>query len=405
MLAAGGNNGDAGNAPMYPAAYPEAIAVAAVDTDLSHPSFGNTGNYLDVVGARRRHRVARGASSPTAYASATGTSMATPYAVGRSRADHRRATRRFGAARVTQILESTATDLGPGGVDPIFGHGLDQPRRGAVGAAAAPRRASRPRARATGSSAPTVGCAPSDTRSFHGDLARPHARARRSSPPPQTKNGKGYWLAGADGAVYAFGNAHYYGSMAGHPLSSPIVGMAATPIGQGLHPARRRRRHLHVRQRALLRLDRRHAPQRPRARPRDDGQRQGLLVRRRRRRRVHVRQRAVPRLDRQHAPRGAGDVDDERRPRATATGWSPPTAGSSPSTCRSRAACPAVRALTNAPFVPTVRMRALPSGKGYYLLGTDGAVYSFGTAKFFGSAPGIHAVDLMVARSDRSEPA
>ena len=60
-------------------------------------------------------------------------------------------------------------------------------------------------------------------------------------------------------------------------------------------------------------------------------------------------------------------------------------------------AMPAVRALTNAPMVPTVRMRALASGRGYYLLGSDGAVYSFGTAKFFGSAPGINAVDLMVA--------
>ena len=52
---------------------------------------------------------------------------------------------------------------------------------------------------------------------------------------------------------------------------------------------------------------------------------------------------------------------------------------------------------TNAPLVPTVRMRALPSGKGYYLLGSNGSVYSFGTAKFFGSAPGIPAVDLMLA--------
>ena len=37
-----------GERAMYPAAYPEAIAVAAVDSDLSHPSFGNTGGYLDV---------------------------------------------------------------------------------------------------------------------------------------------------------------------------------------------------------------------------------------------------------------------------------------------------------------------------------------------------------------------
>ena len=32
VCAAGGNNGQAGNTPMYPAAYPEAIAVAAVDS-------------------------------------------------------------------------------------------------------------------------------------------------------------------------------------------------------------------------------------------------------------------------------------------------------------------------------------------------------------------------------------
>ncbi len=58
---------------------------------------------------------------------------------------------------------------------------------------------------------------------------------------------------------------------------------------------------------------------------------------------------------------------------------------------------PSVRALTGAPFVLTVRMRALPSGMGYYLLAADGSVYSFGTAKNFGSAPGINAVDLMLA--------
>ena len=47
-------------------------------------------------------------------------------------------------------------------------------------------------------------------------------------------------------------------------------------------------------------------------------------------------------------------------------------------------------------MIPTVRMRALSSGRGYYLLGSNGAVYTFGTAKYFGAAPGIQAVDLMV---------
>lgn len=37
---------------------------------------------------------------------------------------------------------------------------------------------------------------------------------------------------------------------------------------------------------------------------------------------------------------------------------------------------PVVRARTNAPVASTVRMRALPSGEGYYLLGSNGAVYA-----------------------------
>jgi hypothetical protein len=43
----------------------------------------------------------------------------------------------------------------------------------------------------------------------------------------------GYWLVGADGGVFTFGNAGFYGSMGGKPLNAPIVGMAATPDGQG----------------------------------------------------------------------------------------------------------------------------------------------------------------------------
>ena len=46
-----------------------------------------------------------------------------------------------------------------------------------------------------------------------------------------TPNGKGYWLATAKGAVYAFGNAKAYGSPS--HVASPIVGMAAAPGGDG----------------------------------------------------------------------------------------------------------------------------------------------------------------------------
>jgi hypothetical protein len=48
-----------------------------------------------------------------------------------------------------------------------------------------------------------------------------------------TPDGKGYWLVAADGGVFAFGDAQYFGSMGGAALSKPVVGMAATPDGKG----------------------------------------------------------------------------------------------------------------------------------------------------------------------------
>ncbi len=46
-------------------------------------------------------------------------------------------------------------------------------------------------------------------------------------------DGKGYWLVGADGGVFSFGDAGFYGSMGGEPLNAPVVAMAATPDGYG----------------------------------------------------------------------------------------------------------------------------------------------------------------------------
>ena len=37
----------------------------------------------------------------------------------------------------------------------------------------------------------------------------------------------------SDGGIFAFGNAPFYGSMGGQPLTRPIVGMAVTPDGGG----------------------------------------------------------------------------------------------------------------------------------------------------------------------------
>ncbi len=48
-----------------------------------------------------------------------------------------------------------------------------------------------------------------------------------------TPDGKGYWLVAADGGIFSFGNANFYGSTGGMTLNKPIVGMAATPDGKG----------------------------------------------------------------------------------------------------------------------------------------------------------------------------
>ncbi len=57
-----------------------------------------------------------------------------------------------------------------------------------------------------------------------------------------TTNGNGYWLVAADGGVFDFGNATYQGSAyskgftgltGAHPLAAPVVGIASTPNGNG----------------------------------------------------------------------------------------------------------------------------------------------------------------------------
>ncbi len=48
-----------------------------------------------------------------------------------------------------------------------------------------------------------------------------------------TPDGRGYWLASADGVVFHFGDARSYGSAAADYFKKPIVAMAATPDGRG----------------------------------------------------------------------------------------------------------------------------------------------------------------------------
>lgn len=49
----------------------------------------------------------------------------------------------------------------------------------------------------------------------------------------RTRSGKGYWLVSRDGGVFAFGDARFYGSMAGRRLNAPVVAIARTPSSEG----------------------------------------------------------------------------------------------------------------------------------------------------------------------------
>jgi hypothetical protein len=48
-----------------------------------------------------------------------------------------------------------------------------------------------------------------------------------------TPGGRGYWLVSADGRVFSFGDAPFYGSLAHKAIPAAIVGIAGTPAGDG----------------------------------------------------------------------------------------------------------------------------------------------------------------------------
>ena len=121
LVAAAGNDGPAGS-PAYPAAYPEVIAVSALDSRGRPYARNNRGGYIyvsapgvDVWGADARGGLAFW----------TGTSFAAPFvtaSIARDLAQGRVRNINDGRKR----LASTARDMGAPGRDPIYGFGLLQ---------------------------------------------------------------------------------------------------------------------------------------------------------------------------------------------------------------------------------------------------------------------------------------
>ena len=117
-----------------------------------------------------------------------------------------------------------------------------------------------PRARATGWWRPTEASSASATREFWGSTGSLHLNAPVVGM-AATPSGEGYWLVAADGGIFCFGDAEFWGSTGSLHLNAPVVGMAATPSGRGLLAGRGRRRHLLLRRRGVLGLDGQPAPQ------------------------------------------------------------------------------------------------------------------------------------------------
>ena len=121
VVAAAAGNGGPLAAPAYPAAYPNVMAVTAIDARQRAYRLANRGDYVDIAapGVNIRHAAPGGG-----YGASSGTSYAVPFVT-------------LEAARlkllrpnvdVLEELRAKAIDLGAPGFDEIYGYGLLQPK-------------------------------------------------------------------------------------------------------------------------------------------------------------------------------------------------------------------------------------------------------------------------------------
>ncbi|MEL6279490.1 MAG: S8 family serine peptidase, partial [Pseudomonadota bacterium] len=120
VVAAAGNGGPNAS-PSYPAAYPEVIAVSAVDQRLRPYRLGTRGAYVELAAPGVDIRSAGPDGGTERW---SGTSFAAPFVA----AALLRSLRETGgdAAAARTLLAQDARDIGARGRDPIFGYGLLQ---------------------------------------------------------------------------------------------------------------------------------------------------------------------------------------------------------------------------------------------------------------------------------------
>lgn len=119
LVAAAGNGGP-GAAPAYPAAWPEVIAVTAVDAGQQIYRQANQGPYVALAAPGVNIWTAASVSGGRLR---SGTSYAAPFVTAALAVERMRMPEKV-IADVTATLFACAKDLGTAGYDPVYGHGL-----------------------------------------------------------------------------------------------------------------------------------------------------------------------------------------------------------------------------------------------------------------------------------------
>jgi subtilisin family serine protease len=322
VVASAGNDYQSGNPTEYPAAVAGAIAVGASTASGNRASFSSTGPWLALSAPGTSILAPCPAGdgicdgSVSGYARLSGTSMAAPF-VSAAAALVRAARPDASPALVRAWLTSTATDAGAPGRDDEFGAGILDPSRAMDAASGA----------------------------FSVDLGDPVSTLVGNSTEIREVSagvaGGGYWMVGADGAVYGFGSARALGNAPVGPATA--ADLEPTRSGHGYWVVDDRGR--------VFAFG-------------DAGWR--------------------------------GNVASDRLApgeRVTSLSATPSGAGYWLFTDRGR-----VLPFGDAPFLGDVAGRALngpvldsvptPSGAGYYMVAADGGIFAFGDARFAGSMGG-----------------
>ncbi|MCU0500542.1 MAG: S8 family serine peptidase [Anaerolineae bacterium] len=133
VVAAAGNTGR--NTYHYPAAHPNAIAVAATDASDNRAGFSTYGDFVDVAapGASIYSTLMSGS-----YGYMSGTSMASPHVAGMAGLIFS-LNPQLTNAQVRELIEKNVDDLGATGWDPYFGHGRINARKSLAAVAPPPQ--------------------------------------------------------------------------------------------------------------------------------------------------------------------------------------------------------------------------------------------------------------------------